>query len=224
MVRRSPAAGGGRGLPRWAWIVTGLVVVLALVGGVSAWYQGNPRRGESAATSSAPTATGAAAVPNGCLAGPLNDAAGLLQAQKNAPHNQAGAVGFGAAVLRWAAQYPRSSPKDAAIVAQSILASGATGTIADLAANSAAPKSYPGVTSASLNLADGRYIFEETTPSAAQVTVGGAEVVNGKPTGRKFGSTLTLVWESGAWKVKSDGTARSLDELFATGSAFAGGC
>src|SRR6476620_9821453 len=83
MVRRSPAVGGRRGLPPWAWIVTGLVVVLALVGGVSAWYQGNPRAGEPATTTPAPTA-GAAAVPNGCLAGPLNDADGLLQAQKDA--------------------------------------------------------------------------------------------------------------------------------------------
>jgi hypothetical protein len=223
MVRRSTADSGRRRLPRWAWIVTGLVVVLAIVGGVSAWYQGTPRAGEPAPDTAEPTAT-AAAVPNGCMAGPSNDAASLLQAQKDAPHSQAGAVGFGAAVLRWTAQYPRSSAKDAASVATSILAKGATGTIADLAANSAAPKSYPGVTSASLNLADGRYVIEESTPDMVRVTVGGAEIINGKSTDRKFGSTLTVVWESGAWKVRSDGTERSLDELFANGSAFSGGC
>ena len=223
MVRRSPAAGGRRGLPLWAWIVTGLVVVLALVGGVNAWYQGSPRTGEPAADTPAPTAD-AAAIPNGCLAGALNDADGLLQAQKDAPHSQTGAVGFGAAVLRWTAQYPRASATDAASVAQSILARGASGTIADLAANSAAPKSYPGVTSASLNLADGRYVVEEATPDMVRVTVGGAEIVNGKSTDRKFGSTLTMVWESGVWKVRSDGSERSLDELFAEGSAFSGGC
>jgi hypothetical protein len=223
MVRQSSTGDARRGFPRWAWVVAGLLLVLALVGGVSAWYQGNPRTGEPAAYTPAPTAD-AVAIPNGCLAGALNDAAGLLQAQKDAPHSQAGAVAFGAAVLRWTAQYPRSSARDAATVAQSILAKGATGTIADLAANSAAPKSYPGVTSASLNLADGRYVVEEGTPDMVRVTVGGAEIVNGKSTDRKFGSTLTMVWESGVWKVRSDGTGRSLDELFAEGSAFSGGC
>jgi hypothetical protein len=222
MADRSPAA-GGRGLPRWAWIVTGLLVMLALIGGVSTWYQGNPRTGQPAPNTNEPAAT-AAAVPNGCMAGSSNEAAGLLQAQKDAPHSQAGAVGFGAAFLRWTAQYPRPSAKDGTTVAQSILAKGATGTIANLAANSAAPKSYPGVTSASLNLADGRYVIEESTPDMVRVTVGGAEIINGKSTDRKFGSTLTVVWESGAWKVRSDGTERSLDELFANGSAFAGGC
>jgi hypothetical protein len=223
MVRRSPAAGGRRGLPRWAWIVTGLVVGLALVGGVSAWYQGNPRTGEPAATSPAPTAA-AAAVPNGCLAGPLNDADGLLQAQKDAPPSQAGAIGFGAAVLRWTAQYPRSSAKDGAAVAGSVLAKGATGTIADMATTMSSPDTYPGVTSGSLNFADGRYMVEEATPDMVRFTAGGEIVQNGKPAGMNFASTLTMVWEDGLWKVRSDATERTTDDLFANGSAFAGGC
>jgi hypothetical protein len=163
MVRRSTADSGRRGLPRWAWIVTGLVVVLALVGGASTWYQGHPQTGEPAANAPAPTA-GAAAVPNGCMAGASNDAAGLLQAQKDAPHSQAGAVGFAAAVLRWIAQYPRPNAKDGTTVAASILARGATGTIANLATNMASAKTLPGVNSGSLNFSDGRYMVEEATP------------------------------------------------------------
>lgn len=222
MVRRSSIATARRGFPRWAWLVVGVVVVVALVGGVSAWYQANPQPNGPAAT---PSATNdVAAIPNGCLAGASNDAAGLLKAQKEAPHSEAGAVGFAAAVLRWIAQYPRPSAGDGTTVSAAILAKGATGTVANLAANLAAAKPLPGVTSGSLNFADGRYAVEEATPDMVRVTVGGAEVRNGKPTEQKIASTVTLVWEDSVWKVRSDGTERTLDELFASGSAFSGGC
>jgi hypothetical protein len=204
-------------------MVAGLVVVLALVGGVSTWYQGNPPTGQPAPKINEPTAT-AAAVPNGCMAGSSNDAARLLQAQKDAPHSQDGAVGFAAAVLRWIAQYPRPSAQDGNTVAESILAKGATGTIADLAANMASAKTLPGVNSGSLNFSEGRYMVEEATPDMVRVTVGGAEVQNGKLTNQNIASTFTMVWESGVWKVRSDGTERSLEELFTEGSAFSGGC
>jgi hypothetical protein len=222
MVRRSSTANARRGFPRWAWLVVGVVVVLALAGGVSAWYQGNPQTAGPVATPAA--TTDAAAIPNGCLAGTPNDAASLLKAQKDAPHNEAGAVGFAAAVMRWIAQYPRPSAGDGTTVSASILAKGATGTVANLAANLAAAKPLPGVTSGSLNFADGRYLVEESTPDMVRVTVGGAEVRNGKATDQKIASTVTIVWEGDAWKVRSDGTERTLDELFATGTAFSGGC
>jgi hypothetical protein len=109
-------------------------------------------------------------------------------------------------------------------VAAAILAKGATGTIADLAANMAAPKTYPGLTSGSLNLADGRYAIEESTLDMVRVTVGGAEIRNGKATDQKHASTFTMVWESGMWKVRSDGAERTVEDLFANGSAFTGGC
>lgn len=222
MVRRSSTTDARRGFPRWAWFVVGAVVVVALVGGVAAWYQVDPKASGPAA---APAATnGAAAIPNGCLAGPSNEAAGLLKAQKEAPHSEAGAVGLAAAVLRWIAQYPRPSVADGATVSTALLAKGATGTVANLAANLAAAKTLPGVTSGSLNFADGRYVVEEATPDMVRVTVGGAEVRNGKPTEQKIASTLTLTWEDDVWKVRSDGNERPLDDLFATGSAFSGGC
>ena len=222
MVRRSSHADARRGFPRWAWLVVGLAVAIALVGGVSAWYQAAPR---DAGPSAAPTATtGPATTPNGCLAGVSNEAAGLLKAQKEAPHNEAGAVGFAAAVLRWIAQYPRPSAGDGTTVSTAILAKSATGTVANLASNLAAAKPLPGLTSGSLNFADGRYVVEEATPDMVRVTVGGAEVRNGKPTDQNIASTITLVWEDSVWKVRSDGNDRALDDLFATGSAFAGGC
>ncbi|GLU61401.1 hypothetical protein [Paenarthrobacter ureafaciens] len=222
MVRRSSTAPARRGFPRWAWIVVAAVAVIALAGGVAAWYQANP---ETSSPAAAPSATsGVAATPNGCLAGKSNDATGLLKAQKEAPHSEAGAVGFAAAVQRWAAQYPRPTAKDGSTVAAAILAKGATGTISNMAANIAAAKPFPGVTSASLNLADGRYFIEESTPDMVRVTVGGAEIINGKPTDRKFASTVTIVWEADVWKIRNDGTERTVDDLFATGSAFSGGC
>lgn len=222
MVRRSSAATARRGFPRWAWLVVGVVVAIALVGGVSAWYQANPQ--SSGPTNTAAPTAGTTSIPNGCLAGASNDAAGLLKAQKEAPHSEAGAAGFASAVLRWIAQYPRPSAGDGATVSAAILAKGATGTVANLTANLAAAKPLPGVTSGSLNFADGRYAVEEATPDMVRVTVGGAEVRNGKPTDQKIASTMTMVWEDSVWKVRSDGTERTLDELFASGSAFSGGC
>ncbi|QOT20012.1 hypothetical protein [Paenarthrobacter sp. YJN-5] len=222
MVRRSSTATTQRGFPRWAWIVVAAAAVIALVGGVVAWYQANPQTSGPAA---APSATSDVAnTPNGCLAGKSNDATGLLKAQKEAPHNEAGAVGFAAAVLRWIAQYPRPSVADGTRVSGTILAEGATGTVANLAANLAAAKPLPGVNSGSVNFADGRFAIEESTADMVRVTVGGTEVRNGKPTGQKIASTVTVVWEENSWKVRSDGTERTLDELFADGSAFSGGC
>ncbi|UKA56701.1 hypothetical protein LFT45_22775 (plasmid) [Arthrobacter sp. FW305-BF8] len=93
-----------------------------------------------------------------------------------------------------------------------------------MAANMASAETLPGVNSGSLNFSEGRYIVEAATPDMVRVTVGGAEVQNGKPTDQNIASTFTMVWESGVWKVRSDGSERSLDELFASGSAFAGGC
>jgi hypothetical protein len=75
-----------------------------------------------------------------------------------------------------------------------------------------------------VNVADGRFAIEESTADMVRVTVGGTEVRNGKPTGQKIASTVTVVWEENTWKVRSDGTERTLDELFADGSAFSGGC
>ena len=222
MVRHSSSGDARRGFPRWAWLVTGLVVVLALVFGVSAWYQASPRPVLPAPTAAAPVGT--AAAPSGCLAGASNDAEGLLQAQRDTEHNEAGAVGFAAAVLRWIAQYPRPSVEDGETVASSILAKGATGTIATLPANLAAAKSLPGVNSGAVHFAEGRYVVEESTPDMVRVTVGGTEVRNGRATDQKIASTLTVVWEGGAWKVRSDGTERTLDDLFASGAAFSGGC
>lgn len=222
MVRRSSTADARRGFPRWAWFVIGIAVVIALVAGVSAWYQAAPRA--TGPTTSAPATSDAAALPNGCLAGASNEADGLLKAQKEAPRSEAGAVGLAAAVLRWIAQYPRPTAGDGATVSTAILAKGATGTVANLAANLAAAKPLPGITSGSLNFADGRYVVEEATADMVRVTVGGAEVRNGKPTDQKIASTITLVWEDDVWKVRSDGNERPLDDLFATGSAFSGGC
>ncbi|MFE4835278.1 hypothetical protein ACFRAU_11440 [Arthrobacter sp. NPDC056691] len=222
MVGRNSTGEAGRGFPRWAWIVIGLVIVLTLVFGVGAWYQARPRPAGSAPTPAA--SPGTATAPNGCLAGASNDAEGLLQAQKYAGHNEDGAAAFAAAVLRWIAQYPRPSVEDGETVASSILADGAIGTIATLPANLAAAKSLPGVNSGAVNFAEGRYVVEESTPDTVRVTVGGAEIRNGKATDQKIASTLTVVWEDGAWKVRNDGTERTLEDLFASGAAFSGGC
>jgi hypothetical protein len=67
-------------------------------------------------------------------------------------------------------------------------------------------------------------MVEEATPDMVRFTAGGEVIQNGKPAGLKFASTLTMVWEGELWKVRSDATERTTDDLFANGSAFAGGC
>lgn len=223
MIRRSSTSPAQRGFPRWAWLVVGVVVAIALVGGVSAWYQANPRVNEP--TVSSPAATGGAGeAPNGCLGGPDNTASVLLDGQKSAARTQTGAISVAAGIWRWVAYYPRHAPEEVRAVAAAVLAQNATGQIADMEKTLTSSQTFPGLTSESLNFANSRYRVEESTPDLVRVSLTSEHIQNGKPLEVTRATTFTMVWEDGTWKVRSDGVAPSIDDIAATGAAFAGGC
>lgn len=215
-----------KSLPKWAWVVGSLVLIVALIAAVSFWYQSTPRSSGASPVSS--SGSGKTAVqsssPSGCLAGSANSTNALIAGQKDAEHSEAGAVSVAAAVMRWGTQYPRPTAEAAKKVAENVLADGATGTIADLEKNVPSTETFPGINSAYLSFSDGRYAIEEKTDDMVRVTLGASQFENGQELDQKYSTTLTMVWENEMWKIRADGSDRSLDELYASGSTFAGGC
>lgn len=227
-ARREEGAGQrGRRMPRWAVVVIAIVLVLAVIVGVSVWYQMNPAKTPAApapVTVSAPSGD-ASEIPNGCLAGKDTSAAALIAAQKKAPHTEAGAIGLAAAFSRWSSQYPYPPDADGKSVVAAIASSDADSSIKDIPAQIAAKKPADGWASGGISFAEGRYVVEDSTPDRVKVTVGGAGVKNGLPIpDYKVLRTLALVWQDGAWKIQSASADRTLEDLFTNGAALAGGC
>ncbi|MCZ2403548.1 hypothetical protein IV498_10235 [Paenarthrobacter sp. Z7-10] len=205
-----------------------VVLVLAVVAGVSIWYQTHPPKTAAApspSTSAAPVTAGAGDIPNGCLAGRDTSAAALIAAQKKAPHTEAGAVGLAAAFSRWFLQYPRPVAADAEKAVEQLKSQGADKSITDKPNELASSKPLGGWISGGLSFAEGRYIVEDSSADRVKVTVGGAEIKNGLPVpDSKILSTFTLVWESGNWRIASISASRTVEDLFTNGAALAGGC
>jgi len=228
MVARNAEGTARRGFPRWAIAVLIAVVVLALVAGVSIWYQMHPpttAAAPSPSTSSAPAAVAGGDIPNGCLAGTSTSAAALLVAATKAPHTEAGAVGLAAAFTRWAGQYPHPTTTDGERVVAALASTHADGSILDIPANIAAKKPRDGWVSGGVSFADGRYIVDGAGADQLTVTVGGAGIKNGLPIpDNTVVGTFMLVWENGMWKLQSSLPARTDENLFTNGAALAGGC
>lgn len=212
---------------RWPWVVGAIAIVLALIVGVSIWYQSRQPEAAPApvATSSSSATSAVGDSPNGCLAGTTNETKTLLSAQADAPQTEAGAVSVAAATLRWLLQYPRPSADDAVQVQNAVVASDASGVIATFADNIANAQTVEGATSYRLSFADGRYLVRESSGEMVEVTIGATQVLNGQPTEEKLASTYTMVWENARWKVQSDDSENvDLEQLYSTGATFAGGC
>ncbi|WP_129545610.1 hypothetical protein [Arthrobacter dokdonensis] len=204
-----------------------IVLVLAVVAGVSIWYQSHPPKTAAApspSTSAVPATVGGD-IPNGCLAGKDTSAVALITAQKKAPHTEAGAVGLAAAFSRWASQYPYPSAADATTVVASLASSDADAAVREIPSQIAAKKPAEGWASGGVSFAEGRYIVEDSTPDRVKVTVGGAGIKNGLPIpDYKVLRTLGLVWQGGIWKLQTAGADRTVEDLFTNGAALAGGC
>ncbi|MDJ0318874.1 hypothetical protein [Arthrobacter antibioticus] len=225
MVSRKAEGTARRGFPRWAIVTLIVVVVLAIVVGVSIWYQKNPSATVAAPSPSASIAPVGGDIPNGCLAGKDTSVTALIGAQKKAPHTEAGAVGLAAAFMRWGWQYPYPSLSDGQIVVESLASTDAGPSFKDLSAKITAAKPKDGWASGGLSFAEGRYLVEDSTQDRVKVTVGGDQIKNGlRVPNTKSLTTVTLVWESEAWKVQEIKPVRTLEDLFTNGAALAGGC
>lgn len=225
MVSRKAEGTARRGFPRWAIVVLSFVAVLAVVMGVSIWYQKNPSATVAAPAPSASAAPVGGEVPNGCLAGKDTSVTALIAAQKKAPHTEAGAVGLAAAFMRWGTQYPYPASGDGKTVIDELASSDADGSILDIPSNVAAGKAREGWASGGVSFAEGRYIVEDSSQDRVKVSIGGARIKNGLPLpDRKALGTFTLVWQDDEWKLQSSDPARTLEDLFTNGALLDGGC
>jgi hypothetical protein len=227
MVSRNTEGTARRGFPRWSFVLLAIVLVLAVVTGVSIWYQSHPPKTAAAPSpsTSAVPATAGGDIPNGCLAGKDTSAAALITAQKKAPHTEAGAVGLAAAFTRWMLQYPRPNPTDTNRVIAEYRSTDVDKTITDLPRQLASAKDLEGWASGGVSFAEGRYIVEDSTPDRVKVTVGGAEIKNGLPVpDYKVLATWTLVWQDDVWRFQATSADRTVEDLFTNGAALAGGC
>jgi hypothetical protein len=211
----------------WLKVVLIIMALVVAVAGVATWYALRPT--QQAATEPTPTATSApvgTGLANGCLAGPDRTAAALIAAQAKAPHTTLGAIELAAAFDRWQAQNPFPPAGDSGLVSKALAAAKATPDMKDLAGTFAArPVAQPGQT-ITTSMAEGKYFVESAAADQAQITVGSAVVINGQPDAQNRGIsvTVTLVWESGVWKILKMEPSPVPDQVFSQGTSFVGGC
>lgn len=214
---------------RWPWVVGTITVILALIVGVSIWYQSRQQSEPAAEPSPTAAASSAAAVtgesPDGCLAGTTNETSTLLAGQADAPQTEAGAISVAAAIFRWGVQYPRPTAAEGLEAQEAVVAEQPSGALTRMAENFADPEPVEGVTSFRVSFADGRYLTRSSTDERVEVTLGASQILNGREDEEKTASTFIMVWEDDSWKIQSDSSEGiDLEELYATGATFAGGC
>jgi hypothetical protein len=221
---------------QWPWILAAAVVVVALIVGVTVFYNSRTDGRIIATTaptsSTAPTATagGADAAPTGCLGGEARDAAMIMAAQKAAPHTSNGAVEVAAALVRWSYQFPYPSPEDADQVGAAVVSSKAPESFRDLRAFYATNPNVSGGMVAdgieySLSTVPGVWHLESYSGDEAEVSIGTGLIVDGVlSTTLRISTTVTLSWEDGAWKAEGLGATRTTEDMYAIGTQFTEGC
>lgn len=168
--------------------------------------------------------------PTGCLGGRNRDASMVLAAQKAAPHTEIGAVELATSMVRWSFRYPGTNVQDAQTVSDAIISLEASAAFRDLAGTAAqnpntSGGAVPDGTKFYLTTANGVWRVEASTANAVSVSVGAVYVINGAVSPQlKSSTTFSLVWETGAWRIKSGSIDRTTEELFSIGNAFTGGC
>jgi hypothetical protein len=154
----------------------------------------------------------------------------LLAAQKMAPHSTNGAVEVAAAFVRWTFRHPTATVEEADQVAPEIIASDASASFKDLGTAVAQNQNPSGGA-----VADGTDFYISTTPGVyyvdsdgddtVTVSIGAGYVIGGAVNPQlRSTSTFTLVWQRGAWRIKSGSLSHTTEELFKIGTPFTEGC
>lgn len=213
------------------WVALSIVVVIVVA--VAAWYtfrpaSTTPTTAPTSATSPAASAPGTG-LANGCLAGPGKTVKALIHAQIMAPHTTLGAIELAGAFDRWATQFPWPSSADAKLASSAFAAKSASPVISDLPAyfSSRPTQTNPSNAgeTAGVSYATGRYFIDSASPTKTVVVLGSKVVENGAVSASKARSvTLSMVWESGVWKVSDMSYTMDPQELFDQGTPFVGGC
>jgi hypothetical protein len=207
-------------------LVVAVVIVLVMT-----TASGNKRTDPTGSpTPTATTSQSADTAPTGCLGGRNRDAAMLLAAQKAAPHTMNGAVELATAMVRWSFRYPGTSVEDAHTISDAVISSTASASFKDLAGTAAqnpntSGGAVPDGTPFYLTTANGVWHVESSSSDAVSVSIGAVYVVNGAVSPQlRSSTTFSLVWERGAWRIKSGSIDRTTEDLFRVGEAFTGGC
>lgn len=212
-------------LARNLWILVAVLVVIAV--SVSVWYAFRPAATTVPPTASAsPTVTGlGTGLANGCLAGPGKSVEALIAAQKVAPHTTLGAVELAASFVRWYAQYPWPSAKDATAASTAFAAPNASPTIKDLSGFYSSRATQTASGTGGISMVKGKYFIQSGSPDLATIVIGGKGIEDGveSPT-RAYSVTVSLVWDAEKWKIVDAHNTMDVQELFDQGTPFAGGC
>lgn len=230
-----PDAGPRRGLPRWAWVLIGLLTIIAIVAASIAVFASRgrqvivlpPEPAAPAATASpsvapsptvsAPTAT----IADGCLGGASDLDRAVLTAQQQAPLSAVGAAAFTATVIRWASATP--APPFQAATARQALSRGATTKVRD---SLSGQRAASGAT-ATVDFAEGKYYVENFDGVTAIVSYlgNGVATQDGLSLGSGYlAGTVYLDSENGTWHLRDVTAERSLADLQRIGVPYAAGC
>ena len=232
MAVESPKAEQQNHVPRWAWalmavlliiaVIAGIVAVLVLRGGPTQRAQPGPTA--EAPTPLAPTATETSVAPSaradGCLGGPTDLDQAVITAQEQAPLTEDGAAAFAATVIRWAMIVP--APPAQAQTADRVLLRNATASARNLSG-----AQDPGDATLKPSTVDARYYVESYEPTRAVVSV--TTQITGTRAGVQQGQadvsgSLTLVAVGGQWRLQDITDGRSVEDLQRVGTVYAGGC
>lgn len=230
-----PGAGPRRGLPRWAWVLIGLLTVIAIVAAAIAVFASRGRQvivlpPEPAATAvsaspsatSSPTASApAVTIADGCLGGPTELDRAVLTAQRDAPLTTVGAASFTATLMRWV--YAAPPPPYQKVTARQVF----TDDVTAAARRSLTSSKDLGGSAGTLDFTNGRYYVESFTGTSAIVSwLGGASpTLNGVPQGSvDLGGTVHLRSVNGAWRYADLTSERSVEDLQRIGTPYSGGC
>lgn len=218
-------------LPRWAWVLIGLLTVIALVASAIAVFASRDRQvivlppapapqAASPAPSPRVSAPPAVTVADGCLGGATELDRAVLTAQRDAPLTEAGAAAFAATALRWAIATP--APPFQAVTAKQVLAQDATSAARALS-GTVESKGWTGT----MDVEDGKYYVEAFDGRSAVVSV------VGRLTGTRDGAALEaaflfpsvrVVAQNGTWRLQDRTGERTLADLQRIGQRYAGGC
>ena len=221
-----------RGLPRWAWVVIGLLTVIAIVAAATAFavrgrqvivLPPGPAEPASRATST-PTPSAlpqAVTLADGCLGGATDLDRAVLTAQGDAPLTPAGAASFSATLVRWV--YAAPPPPFQKVTAQQVLTGDATSAVRQSLSSA---KDLQGST-VSIDFTDGRYYVESFDGRSAIVSyvASAASTQDGAPLGRAIiGGSAHLEAVNGTWRYRDRSAERTIADIQRIGSPYAGGC
>lgn len=228
---------------RWPWILgAGAVVVTAIVAVCIVLPTGvaTPTASPTGTINTLPTATAdpaptsslaldpiADAPPTGCIGGPKRDSGMVFSTLERAPRTSNGAVEVAASLVRWITQSPMPPAEDVREVQAAAVAAGSEIDL-DSALTPGADMSngaVPTGTDFYLSTAPGVWDVESSDADTVTVAVGTGFVIDGALSATQRGSaTMTMLWQDEHWKLLTSSGSRPPAELFATGTAFTGGC